>query len=726
MGFFQFYSFRRAFPSFTLVAFLLVSVPTNVYGGTSTRHHHSKRSSANVQHLGTQGNSLNNNSHLSVDLTQIVEPASVESETQEKVAESNQGLSRGVDSQSTEERQLVGLVQGLMQDPKQTAQSEAKKPDQQMGFLQEELQALREGMSNTIRMESELTSKDVVNVLNGQLYRFTEADIDAVLDSFPLAQRDTAREALLFLSYSANLENISDITRYLEKYFPRVPIVSVANGSLADVVGYLADKKKVVTPTTQMGVFAFHNRGVALLDDATLRRLETDVHVRDAFIENGSKLVYVPGYSDGLNPFNAPRVSNLTQHVQSLVHALQQSGDLTTADLSSLQVAAMQERLYAIDPRLLDQLEVMPRPHSTEHSSDTAAILRNLNGTMGITEDELQQAISSIAGPWQLIAHEVIVQNSQIQSARTMALLAQEQWKQLKIMAEMRGLSENDLVFVVRNADSKSYGVANYIFRAANNLSADQFIALKDAKAFAEANKGRDYIVVAVDDNSGSGESLLGSLETRGELRSIFGPDQFLAFSAAIAATDAFTTAERFRETDSHFTLLAARITLPLKETAMFQEASDRLREGIVHVSGDLGYYGLGTALSLPWMGPDTNTGLFGASHFLRYFIVNQTKTAVQSGLRVSADSTPGTPEHLLLSRVLADQVDALEADIQARKLLSLEEELRIGRRLEELVALAQEVGADLEETVLEDLQRLIEVKTETRNPLVLVESLER
>ncbi len=582
------------------------------------------------------------------------------------------------------------------QNPSEWALGVATSPAYRVANLPPELREVRLGIPGRVRTAAELSDAQVAQVLNAQLNHVTEKQVQELVSAFGPERKGIATDVLERLSRSANLDVMSDVTDALRKSeYQGRQLYSPRNGSLVDSLKYLANNKKVLRSTITQDVTDTDSvtpNSIVLLDRDMLQRLKTDSKFVKQLVANKVTLVHPTGFIDGITPFNSStigdikdKVSGVMTRVESLQRVLPNA---STDELvsKSLEAGVLAE-LKAIDSRLAKQLDfIAPSPSSR---TGISGIVDSLNGSGGISAEEVTQVLSKLDAPWRPLAREAVTQLSEVQSHRTMAALAREQFEKVRAFAHAEGVAIEDVMFAVRAGDTKSYGIATYIFKEANagKLRPDQFVSMDTLATAAKEKAGRKTLVVALDDFSGSGSSLLSLSFVRGDIRNAVGPSVPIVCAPFVANTNAFNMLAEVRKTDPHTTMIPGRIVASLLESDLCTVDGGALKEGLKQVVGKAQYGHAFSFVSMPYMGPDNNCALFGAEFFNPYFIFNGSKAVCKTDFHVN------TTDMLPLEGIVRREVSFVRLELANVAELSPHEGLKMVRRIEELTEAAHKLN---------------------------------
>lgn len=594
------------------------------------------------------------------------------------------------------------------QGPKDWALALATSPEHRTSNLAPELHEVRLGIPGRVRTLAELSDAQVAQVLNGQLNHVTEAQIRDLIASLGPERSELTTQVLSRLSRSGNLDVMSDIAHALHRTeYENKELYSPLNGSLVDTLKYIANEKQVLRCLVPQNVTTFISpNSIVLLDRDVLQLLKTDTKFVEDLVANKVSLVHPAGFIGGINPFNSPGLGDIKDRVHGVltrVEALRtRSPEVSTEVLitQALEGNVLAE-LNAIDPRLVRQLDFIQPSQTT--APRLRGIVDSLNGSPGMREDQVAAVLSKLDEPWRPLAREAVVQLSEVQSHRSMAALAREQFEKIRSFAHSEGVAMEDVIFAVdgdkySSSNLKSYGIATYIFKEANEgkVRSEQFVSMNGLAQVVKERAGRPTLVVVIDDFSGSGSSLLDDGHSRGKIRWVVGPTVPIVCAPYVATTSAFEKLSKVRANDPHTTMIPGRVVTSMSESDLYTVDNAALRVGLEEVIGGSEYLNSmphKTLISMPYMGPDNNGALFGRKYFNPYFIVNGKEGVCKTSCHISPGDTGP------LENIVRREVSFVRSDLSDVQTLSPSEGLKMAKRVEELTVIAQQLN------ILQDTQ---------------------
>jgi hypothetical protein len=198
---------------------------------------------------------------------------------------------------------------------------------------------------------------------------------------------------------------------------------------------------------------------------------------------------------------------------------------------------------------------------------------------------------------------------------------------------------------------------------------------------------GRKTLVVALDDFSGSGSSLLSSSAVRGDIRKAVGPSVPIVCAPFVANTRAFNMLADVRVKDPHTTMIPGRVVASLRESDLYTIDGGALSAGLGQVVGNASYGDALSFVSMPYMGPDNNCALFGGEFFNPYFILNGNKTVCKTSYSINPSDV------LPLEGIVRREVSFVRSDLANVAQLSPQEGLKMVKRIEELTEVAHQLN---------------------------------
>lgn len=374
---------------------------------------------------------------------------------------------------------------------------------------------LRTGVKGHIRENAELRADDVAMVLNDQLMQIPSGMVSQILNRFSIEQREDARIVLGKISRFGSLEGLGTFIDTLRPHFEAGKKLYVTGGSsLADNLSYLNNEKSsfdtAEIPTTKR----IDADSIVVLDDLMIHKLQCDEEFRMSVINNRVPLIVPEGFINGINMFNAPSPDAIYAKTEGVFlralamrdeHIERAVGTILQQDIVSMLPL---ETAHLVQNVSLD--------FTTSDPYSTVSIARQMNGNAGITAEQIQGILTRRLGSdsstatfqgisLEQVAFELLIQNTQVVSARRYSHLASRLMTNLVKIAAKHDVSKADIVYVVPD-EGRSYGLMTMAFRLVNDLPPEQFVAsIEELKA---RKPHSNSMVVVVDDMCGSGENL--------------------------------------------------------------------------------------------------------------------------------------------------------------------------------------------------------------------------
>jgi hypothetical protein len=496
-----------------------------------------------------------------------------------------------------------------------------------------------------------------------QLMQVSPADIDEMLNRFG-SNRSSAQAVLNCATQFGAMDNMCHLMSRSSDYVKaNWKLYTPGGASVADNLVYLADKKNSFDAPGQPAVrFGYNGTTTTvepgtfmILDEAILRKLETDPTFAKEVLQHQVRLVVPTGFESGISLFNSPSIDSIEGKLQSL-HAraqeiVQSSPSPVTPYQATLQALneRVEQRMAAVAQSIgqpanaFESLTESMLPHSytrPEQEGSVELIANQLNGSQGINYKALEQFVNSLAPEDRPLMREMLVQQSDVYSARSLALIAQQQHN-----AIMNKVSEGlppadakvaqDNVYYLVPEQGRSYGMVGLIYRQANDVDPQKFVSSIDELRARGIDESKVTIVI-LDDVAGTGDSLVGkysSLRSSGGYgspssafngRIIISPS--LSTQAAIDGDGA--SREGFAKMcgkDPNLTYLPMRVAPEIKGSELYKNASPADQDAIIKLAGgiyNLGWGKNGLCVAFPYMSPDNNN-LTWVTHFAKNFTLN-------------------------------------------------------------------------------------------------------
>lgn len=490
---------------------------------------------------------------------------------------------------------------------------------------------VREGKAGVIRPESELSNADVADSMNAQLQKIKTGQVEALVERFPEAQREHARQVLARASGFGQMESMNALREALEPHLGSGKKLYVpGSGSLADNVHYLSTKKTFKVHPGQIETTSQVLPGtVVIFDPVVLARIKSDPGFAQSLNQPGVVLIQPRGFTDGINLFNAGSPEIIGARTQRLLdratrleagsggkltfdEAITRALDETTRE--TLEAANVGGTLEVVDPAAHPDLS-------------NAGIAKQLNGDAGVTEAQIEGMLSRVPETFHAMLRELLAQQAEIYSPRRISNDLASQHAHAMAMAASRGIKPEKVYFLIPDS-AKSYGMMAMAHREATGTPVDHY--LNGSGELAARRLGPDTMVVVLDDVAGSGDSLnTASLAASGG--GYKGQVVISPMVSASGATKLFTEPGKgITSNRPNTSYLPGRIMQALMDSPMYKGLSEPQQKQLVRLLDKLGFDQNGLSMAFPYMAPDNNNAMFG-DQLAKEFIVNKNRDAAKT-----------------------------------------------------------------------------------------------
>ncbi|HZS41092.1 MAG TPA: hypothetical protein VFF06_29890 [Polyangia bacterium] len=515
-----------------------------------------------------------------------------------------------------------------------------------------ELQRIQKGPAGVIRPGTELSNDDVVHSLNEQLLPVKPQEVDRIIASFPVDQRDAARLVLAKASGYANMESLNIVRQAIEDHIEVQPdpsqppfrrkLYTPGRGSLADNIEYCNNEKQafdaVVSPgkikiTDPRGELEPH--AIVILDKVVLDQIRTTPGFAAELIAKNCLLLDPVGLESGINMFNAVSSTAIARRTGDLLqrsHEIHRSFAGTVSFEEAVTMALrepMRQTLHAADPRLMRMVEPVDAAGHVDLSSD--ALSRVLTGATGITRTDLEAAFGTMSEKGRSYARELLARQGEVYSPRAFARMLAQHQQHLMTVAAQRGVAPEDVYFFIYKP-KKSYGMIAMAHRDVTDTDSDHYInGPEDLRRLVASGKLHDRtMVVVLDDVAGSGASQ-GEAVDSGGIKTTPYAGHIIAspLLSTERAKNLFVGANGLTSRIPRLAFEPRTVTQVFTESAFYKGLSTQQRADLEKVIQGLGYDRNALSMAFPYMSPDNNNAFF-VDRMAHFFIFNRNENAVK------------------------------------------------------------------------------------------------
>ncbi|WP_303673206.1 phosphoribosyltransferase-like protein [Vampirovibrio chlorellavorus] len=491
-----------------------------------------------------------------------------------------------------------------------------------------------------------VSAEQVVKKLEAQQHIITvEALEKALLENFPdQRDRELAVKILTQMTRFANMKSLNGLQSALVRYCKKNSRALYYQGeaTLGSTLDYLSLKHKVsgimhpfVNPVlVEVDDLNTVKSGAILLDQPTKARLRRDPQLCEHIRQNDIKLLYPPGWDEGVNPFNQQPLEVLMAKLPPLIEAVRQQSGRTNADeTETIQLILnqpTQELMTSLN--LKNSLEDLKEaggylaPHKKNAPPSVEKIVEQL-APKQLGLPQLKQALADFMGEqkpkfldeaapevFQLVL-SILNEQAQVYSPLRLTRLLQEQHRDITARAQRLGLQPHNIIYYI-DEKKKSYGLVNYHYAQVNGVAPEQLV---DGLPALSKHSAQTLLTI-VDDLASSGDSLV---DVYNKLREALGPEIPLHFAPLVSTSKAVQVFQEIQRNDSRCTYRPAQIVPLFEDQAFYQQASPALQAKFKKAILHLGHGGNGLSLAFPYMAPDNNNGFF-ARYIAPLFTLNR------------------------------------------------------------------------------------------------------
>jgi hypothetical protein len=468
---------------------------------------------------------------------------------------------------------------------------------------------------------------NVKETINGQFLHIDERLVTNILNKFG-PDTKTASEVMGILSHAGSFRGLENFAKNL-KIRGNDKILTLNRGSFADCIGYFSGSKNLlngVLVNDKSFVSELHPTAntFVFIDDVMIDHIRQNPEFADKLTAENIKIASTPWIDNGLSVFRHSDLDTIPSTISSVldrVKAYKIKHPNASTDTAMNMIAKEDLRAKLIDagvsPHTADaiigkDLAIQPTP-----SSKASKIADALNGNQYIDDAAIERYLEMIPEQDRMHALNILMMGADVHSPSSLASVHQQQYKKILELAESKGIHPSKILFLTPEG-LKSYSVAALGFRHTNDIHASQFINVDQLSTLLDPSKtpfkGRDSMIVILDDVAGSGGTLgqiYKSLGTQGH--------KFLG-EIVIAPTVTTASAENsFMERcklDAKLNYIPGYKASRLEDNPYLKSLPDgvqfRIRaEFAKHL---LGYNQDGLMMAFPYMSPNNNNGVFVSS----------------------------------------------------------------------------------------------------------------
>lgn len=536
-----------------------------------------------------------------------------------------------------------------------------------------DLSAPTVNLKETITPTGNISAKDVINVLDGQLNLITAKQIEEnLLADFDKSDQELALKALQYMCQFATMQSLNNLVDGLTELtnnakrnlqqtgigFFRVndsQLFTDKDASLAANLVYFSTKKNFHFPEKEFkfDLIDFKNvypckSGSILLDENLYKLLNSNPDVLKSIQEskNITDIIYPEGWINGVNPFNQASLSDIKKRLETVVN---RSKELQKEDPDLKDDQAIIKALNESIIKNLEQLGLGDRLKIVTNRSNvnnpTSADIEKLLTPNRMSEENLEAVLKTkIPQVYRQLVLKLLAKESHVYSPRTLSIIAQQQNQKIIETAQKKNIEASNIYYYIPNFAQqqnqeiietaqkknieanntnyyvpnlfKSFSFATMIYQVVNDIPPKQIINdLNDIP-----KKGKNMLVI-LDDFAGSGQTLTNISHLLYEELKYDQPEYPLEcvlapmVSTEEAATYTLEETKKIEKPTKHlnFSYCSGEAIKTLDNSVFYKSLEHKDLRLLEKILWGKGYRDNGLCVAFPHAGPDNNNYLFAA-----------------------------------------------------------------------------------------------------------------
>ena len=469
---------------------------------------------------------------------------------------------------------------------------------------------IQNGISGKIRSAMELSTKDIMRLIDHQLSSIKAEDIRQVIAKFPQKDEKLALKVLKKLTQFGNMQSLNPLVESAKK----LSVIDMDNektimflddhrASLSNGLNYLNNKNifPKETPFEPCDLV-----GSYVIDESALQHLENDKSFLRKIKEGESKLIYPQGWINGINPYN--QTDDMFEKVAKVLSDTKKLKENGLTEVQALSVAIdkpIKDRLENLG--LLENLAVIENRTTKKLPTSVDTIVSQLK-PVSISQKTLDKNLNLFGPENKQAALEVQARSMKIESPKSLS----ESLK--KIHSEILKQNNNSLdgIYYLVPRECKSYGYVAMQYQLANKIPESKILYNKLAYDYKHFKLPPDCKkMVILDDVAISGNSFKIVIEGfKREFR-----DVDLVVAPVYVHNGTKPKLESIRLGDADIVTadcISAKECDTLTKSEYFSSLNRKSANMIENIAGYGGFSkDIKTNIVFPWMAPDNNNSFF-------------------------------------------------------------------------------------------------------------------
>lgn len=356
-----------------------------------------------------------------------------------------------------------------------------------------EIASIITGKIGKIRTSEQLSTDDIIKIINFQLKPFQKSEIEKLLKKYPAKEQDFVKKLLIRLTQFGKLESLSKIAENIDGTLFQDTLP--ACGTTLRYLQKQGHYKGLFNDSAETGSI--------IIDKLILERLDQDSEFLKKVLSNPDfKFILAEGYITGVNPFSQTQdFAKLLKEKTKAFKTIQMLYPEKTEDeiFSIILNQPIIERLNKMGIPS-DRIKIIQNlPETKQYKIED--ILNQLNSKI-ITKSEIENIFSEYnKKDWPYLL-EILAQTLKVKSTRTCSDSLKRIYQDI---IKANGGNDDGIYYLLPSNAIKSFSTIIMQFCETNNINASRIIQYDDLGN--EAIKKARAIVI-LDDMACSGESL--------------------------------------------------------------------------------------------------------------------------------------------------------------------------------------------------------------------------
>jgi len=472
------------------------------------------------------------------------------------------------------------------------------------------IEEIQNGISGKIRSPKELSTNDVMKVIEHQLSAIKAEDIKQAIARFPKKDEALALKALKKLTQFGNMQSLNPLVESAKKLSAidiegqkTIMFLDDHRASLSNSLNYLNNKNIFLKGKS----FESSNLiGGYIIDESALNYLETDKYFLKKIKDVECKIIYPQGWINGINPYN--QTDDIFQKVGKVLSDTKELKKKGLTEDEALSVAIdkpIKDRLEKLG--LLDNLTIIQNETTKKLPSTVETIVSQLE-PISISKKTLDGQLGLFAPESKQAALEVLARGINVESPKSFS----EALKKMHTQILKDNNNSLDGIYYLVPCENKSLSYVTMQYKTTNKIPESKILYNKLSYDYKHFKLPPDCKkVVMLDDAAISGNSFEKLIE--GFKRRFEDTDLLVAPVYVHKGTKTKLESLRlFNGVTIKTECISAKECDTVTQSEYFQSLDKKSGDLIYGMAGYGGYTkNIQTNIVFPWMAPDNNNSFF-------------------------------------------------------------------------------------------------------------------